>query len=266
MQVKAPATKKFTAEAFQKEEGTLIRWLGNAGAMINSRGTILMVDPVLSGFDMPLLIDMPITEEEVPHVDGILLTHSDNDHFSRATCKKLAEKTAAFHAPHYVSGLLQEELGITGVGHDIEESFYVNEVKVTLTPADHAWQNESPKHHTRDFKMEDYCGFWMDTPDGSIWAVGDSRLLDSQLHMPTPDAMLFDISDGSWHIGLDGVEKMAAAYPNTPLILWHWGSVDAPEWREFNGNPAVVKSRIVNPDRAIVLAPGEAFQLNRLQH
>lgn len=264
MQAKAPETKPFGKEAFTPTEGTIIRWLGNAGALINSRGTTIMIDPVLSGFDMPLLIDVPITEEAVPNVDAVLLTHCDNDHYSRTTCKKLGNKVKEYHAPHYVAGLLKEELGIDGIGHDIKETFQVGNTKVTLTPADHAWQNESPKHHTRDFKMEDFCGFWLDTPDGSIWAVGDSRLMEEQLHMPIPDAMLFDISDSRWHIGLDGVRKMAAAYPDTPLILWHWGSVDAPEWKEFNGDPEVIKSLIINPQRVVVLAPGESYKLSKL--
>lgn len=263
MQARAPKTQPFGKEAFVKTDETIIRWLGNAGAMVNSRGTTLMIDPVLSGFDMPLLIDMPILEEEVPSLNAILLTHCDNDHYSRTSCKKLADKVDEFHAPHYVAGILKEELGISGIGHDIHENFKVGNVSVTVTPADHAWQNESPKHHTRDFKMEDFCGFWLDTPDGSIWAVGDSRLMEEQLHMQVPDAILFDISDSRWHIGLEGVEKMAAAYPNTPLILWHWGSVDAPEWKEFNGDPKVVKERIVNPNRVVVLAPGEAYQLKK---
>jgi hypothetical protein len=45
------------------------------------------------------------------------------------------------------------------------------------------------------------------------------------------------------------------------LILWHWGSVDAPEWNEFNGNPDVLCSRIVNPGRVVVLAPGEKYRI-----
>lgn len=264
MQAKAAATVPFGGEAFTKTEGTVIRWLGNAGALINSRGTNLMIDPVLSGFDMPLLITMPITEEAVPALDAVLLTHCDNDHYSRATCRALGDKVGGWHAPGYVAGLLQSELGLAGTGHAIGEQFAVGEVKITLTPAWHNWQNESPKHHTRDFKREDYCGFWLDTPDGSIWAVGDSRLLDEQLTMPTPDAILFDFSDSRWHIGLEGAVKLANAYPNTPLILWHWGSVDAPEWKEFNGDPDVLRSRILNPDRALALAPGEAWALHRL--
>lgn len=261
MQARAAKTQTFGKEAFESVDKTVIRWLGNAGAMINSRGTTIMIDPVLSGFDMQLLIDMPITEEEVPALDAVLLTHSDNDHYSRVTCGKLASRTKVFHTTHYVSQLLKEELHIAGIGHGIDEQFTVGNITVVLTPVNHAWQNESPKHHTREFLPEDFCGFWLDTPDGSIWAIGDSRLLESQLHMPTPDAILFDFSDGSWHIGLDGAEKLAAAYPDTPLILWHWGSVDAPEWREFNGDPDVLRSRIVNPQRVVVLAPGEEYCL-----
>ena len=87
----APKTKSFGKEAFNKSKDTVIRWLGNAGVMINSRGTCIMIDPLLKGFDMPLLIDMPISVEEISHLDGILITHCDNDHFSRVTFRELSE-------------------------------------------------------------------------------------------------------------------------------------------------------------------------------
>lgn len=250
--------------AFSKMKQTEIRWLGNAGALINSQGTTVMVDPVLSGFDMPMLIEVPIEEGSVPHLNGILLTHCDNDHYSRTTCKALEKVTEEYHAPHYVAGLLQEELGILGYGHDIGERFRIENIEISLTPVWHNWQNESPKHHTREFAKEDYCGFWLDTPDGSIWIPGDSRLMEEQLQMPVPDVILFDFSDSRWHIGMEGAVKMAAAYPDTPLILWHWGSVDAPEWKEFNGDPDELRAKIVNPQRIVVLNPGEAYQLKRL--
>ena len=254
-----------TEKAFEMKDGTEIYWLGNAGALINSRGTTFMIDPVLSGFDMPLLIDMPLTEDQIPHLDSVLLTHCDNDHYSRTTCKALAPVVSEFHATRYVASLLENELGISGKGHGIGDHFTIGNVRIMLTPAWHNWQNESPKHHIREFTREDYCGFWLDTPDGVLWAVGDSRLLEEHLHMPTPDAILFDFSDSRWHIGLDGAVKLANAYPKTPLILWHWGSVDAPEWKEFNGNPEELRGRVVNPERVIVLNPGERYYLTPLE-
>lgn len=82
--------------------------------------------------------------------------------------------------------------------------------------------------------------------------------------MPTPDLMLFDFSDSQWHIGLDNAVKLANAYPRTPLLLWHWGCVDAPDMDPFNGDPADLIARIQNPERALVLAPGEPLELRPL--
>jgi L-ascorbate metabolism protein UlaG (beta-lactamase superfamily) len=38
----------------------VLRWLGMAGFFINCRVTTLMIDPLLGGFDMPVLIDFPM--------------------------------------------------------------------------------------------------------------------------------------------------------------------------------------------------------------
>ena len=66
---------------------TTIRWTGNAGFFVNSRGTTFMIDPLLQGFDMPILIDMPIRPKDVPRLDAVLVTHSDNDHYSVPTLR-----------------------------------------------------------------------------------------------------------------------------------------------------------------------------------
>jgi L-ascorbate metabolism protein UlaG (beta-lactamase superfamily) len=89
LQATAQATETFGADAFDSSSGTTLRWLGMAGFLINSRGTTIMIDPLLGGFDMPIMIDMPIAATDVPRVDAVLVTHSDNDHFSRSTCRDL---------------------------------------------------------------------------------------------------------------------------------------------------------------------------------
>jgi hypothetical protein len=55
--------------------------------------------------------------------------------------------------------------------------------------------------------------------------------------MPAPDALLFDFSDSEWHFGLDGAARMANTYPKTPLLLHHWGCVDAPSRRSTATQP-----------------------------
>lgn len=81
--------------------------------------------------------------------------------------------------------------------------------------------------------------------------------------MPAPDALLSDFSDSEWHFGLDGAIEMANAYPDSPLLLHHYGCVDAPNFPPFNADPATLTGRVTNPARIHVLAPGEPFQINR---
>jgi L-ascorbate metabolism protein UlaG (beta-lactamase superfamily) len=260
-QAKAPATQPFGREAFEAGTGTTLRWLGMAGWLVNSRGTTLMIDPLLRGFDMPVMIQMPLVAGDVPHLDAVLVTHSDADHYSVATCQDLKPVTDVYHSTRYVAGLMTGD-GLPAIGHDIGESFDVGPVHVDVTPADHAWQNDSPGAADRTFRPEDCCGFWLTTPDGTLWAPGDSRLIrEHHLTMPAPDALLFDFSDSEWHFTLAGAVEMANAYPDTPLLLHHWGSVDAPDFTPFNADPEVLQDRVTNPGRIHVLAPGQPFVL-----
>jgi L-ascorbate metabolism protein UlaG (beta-lactamase superfamily) len=263
-QAKAPMTQPFDRAAFDPSGHTTLRWLGMAGFLVNSRGTNVMVDPLLEGFDMPIMIDMPIASADVPRLDAILVTHSDNDHYSVPTCRALAPVTRAYHSTRYVASLMQAE-GLPARGHAIGETVDIGSMHVELTPADHAWQNASPGASSRVFEPDDACGFWIETPDGSVWAPGDSRLIPNHhLQMPVPDAILFDFSDSEWHFGLEGAARMANAYPRTPLLLHHWGCVDAPDFAPFNGNPALLYDLVDNPDRVVVLAPGAPFTLTPL--
>lgn len=260
-QAQVDSSIKFGKEAFVSNNYTSIRWLGGAGEFINSHGTTLMLDPVLRDFDLKLLYEMPILTQDVPFLDAILITHDDNDHYSIPTCLDLKDRCKGYHAPHFVSSLMKEK-GLNAFGYDIHETFKVNNLSITLTPADHAWKNDYPKYG-RQYAFEDYCGFWIDTPDGSIWAIGDSRLLDEQLHMKEPDVIFFDFSDSSWHIGFENAIKLANTYPNAHLLLCHWGCVDAPTMTPFNANPDDLIDKVVNPKRIHVLAPGEEFILKK---
>ena len=264
-QAKAPPTVQIGNEAFVNSNSTSIRWLGMAGFLVNSRGTNFMIDPLLEGYDMPLLMDFPIKPKSVPQIDAVFVTHSDNDHYSVESCKDMSANVKEFHSTIYVDSLMRND-GLKSFGHYIGESFKVGKVGVQMTLAEHAWQNNFPKPGQRYYSPGDACGFWFTTPDGTIWALGDSRFMEEQLHMPIPDLILFDYSeDAAFHSGLEGAVKIANAYPNTPLLLGHWGFVDAPDFIPFNGDPENLKKLVKNPERIIVLAPGQPYVLKKLK-
>jgi hypothetical protein len=133
-QARAPKTQPFGAEAFEAGDGTVLRWLGMAGFLINSRGTTLMVDPLLGGFDMPMMIEFPIAAADVPKLDAVLITHSDNDHYSVPTCRDLARVTREYHSTQYVASLMKQEEGYPAYGHDIGDRFEIGPVRVEVTP------------------------------------------------------------------------------------------------------------------------------------
>ncbi len=248
-------------EAFGSRPGTEITWLGGGGILLNVRGTAVLIDPLLTGFDMPTLFSCPLRLDDIKHLDAVLVTHIDNDHFSRETCRALAGVCPACHSTGYVADEMRLA-GIPGKGHAIGETFTVGDVlHATLTPVKHNWQEGIPEFSFRTWMEDDYCGFLFDTPDGRIWLPGDSRLLESHLHMPVPDVILFDFSDNDWHIGLEGAIRLAEAYPAARLVLIHWGTVDAPDMTPFNANPHDLYERIVNPARIRLLWPGEKMIL-----
>jgi hypothetical protein len=98
----------FWCRSFQALKHNNNKMVGMAGFFINSRGTTFMIDPLLEGYDMPLLMDFPIMPKEVPHVDAIFATHSDNDHYSVETFNDLKPVTTAYYSTIYVDSLMKK--------------------------------------------------------------------------------------------------------------------------------------------------------------
>ena len=79
--------------------------------------------------------------------------------------------------------------------------------------------------------------------------------------MPKPNAVLFDFFRQQVAYRAGWSRKICQGIPGHPIDFMALGGVDAPEWNEFNGNPDVLCSRIVNPGRVVVLAPGEKYRI-----
>lgn len=112
-----------------------------------------------------------------------------------------------------------KNLKLQSVGHNIGEPLQVKNISIKITPADHTYQNAYPGMSKRWFKDEDACSFWFYTPDSTIWATGDSRLMPEHLAMKAQDVIIFYFSGSEWHFSFEGVVKIANAYPKALLLL-----------------------------------------------
>ena len=82
-----------------------------------------------------------------------MITHIDNDHFSRPTCHHLKDVCSQYYAPNYVADVMNEE-GLKTEKHDINDCFQVQNLSVQLTPAWHNWQNGSSKWQYRYWRKK----------------------------------------------------------------------------------------------------------------
>ncbi|MBN2149074.1 MAG: MBL fold metallo-hydrolase [Anaerolineales bacterium] len=214
---------------------TLVTWLGMAGVLLNVRGTILLIDPLISTIARDgelvseegyrLKLPLPIQAKDLPRADLVMYTHADDDHFGRVTAKTLAERLPCrFLAPPPIVQRLVE-MGIaheritTAVEKDVVQ---IGSAQVVITPALHDWQEVNP------WKREDCCGYLVKTPDGTVWHPGDTRLIDDLLAFKDVDVMFFDVAAVDSHLGPQGSARLAQSCGAKLLVAYHYGTFDLP--------------------------------------
>lgn len=275
MQVSSQATVKIEPFAFQKNEETAIYWLGSAGVLINSHGTTILIDPVLDQIELngqfyseieglKMFQSVPLHAGDIPKVDAILYTHADTDHIGLESFKILGKMGATIHCPHFVKRHFMEH-GLEGnqiVAHEKLATFYINDIKVDMTLADHPWHKSKPHLYDFYYKEDDCTGFKLTTRDGVMWNPGDTLLLDEHLREGPIDLLFIDFSDDPFHFGLDGARQLANLNSNAVLIPIHWGTYDS-EKPCFNANPYEQVREITNNERLNILAIGEKYIMGK---
>ncbi|MED4040971.1 MBL fold metallo-hydrolase [Niallia taxi] len=263
--------------SFTQSTNTFVSWLSGAGFLINSRGTVIMIDPVISmdkvkpntvEIGLHLRVPLPIEAKNVPHIDAVLYTHGDSDHVGKQTPRTLAKKNSLFYGTLPVIKNL-ESLGVQVKQTktiNIGETFKIGQIEITTTPAEHPWQEKNPTKYGDPWGPKDCCGFLIKTEDGTIWCTGDTRLLPEHLQVTGIDVLLLDVSrDDEYHLGPDAA-TIANKLSDAHLIPYHYGTYDT-NIEALNGNPMEVAQSISEWERRLhVLAPGEKFWLGAKEH
>lgn len=271
-QFRAPSRRILQKSDFLSNEATTVYWLGTTGVLINSHGTILLIDPTISFrpgentsevHGRKFLVPPPISPIDIPKVDAILYSHADEDHMGCISPAALIHTGAQYHGTCYSI----RELIHRGVPeertfpHNRRDCFRIGAIEIQLTDAQHPWQLQNPAKYGPAYTMDDCCGYLIKTPEGTIWHPGDTQLLDTHFTYDSVDLMFIDFSKDDYHFGPENTLRLVNHYRNTALIPYHYGTFDLPEDPCSNANPNEYLSRIFNPNRVHILGIGEPYEL-----
>jgi L-ascorbate metabolism protein UlaG (beta-lactamase superfamily) len=103
-------TLKFKSDATfhspLSDNGLRIVWIGHSTLLIEIDGKRFLTDPVWSKRATPVrpfgpvrFFDPPIALEDIPKIDGIIISHDHFDHLDCATIQKLGKTGVTFYAP-----------------------------------------------------------------------------------------------------------------------------------------------------------------------
>jgi L-ascorbate metabolism protein UlaG (beta-lactamase superfamily) len=262
-------TVPILADFFEQTAHTRLAWLGMAGAVINARGTVVLIDPLLGTMEQggrtvseagfPVDIPLPISPGDIPRADLVCYTHGDEDHIGRLTAKTLADHLdCRFMAPPPVARVVNS-LGIPKerilTAHDFE-TLKLGALELTVTPALHDWQEENP------WQRGDCCGYLVRTPEGSVWHPGDSRLIDELLSIHNVDVLFFDVADVDSHLGPTGSARIAASSGARVLIPYHYWTFGHSPGPFADFNPQSLTDSVEGMNvRIVSLKPGEVLDL-----
>lgn len=272
IQTLAPESVPLDMEVFSRSDLTTVVWLAGAGFLINARGTVILVDPLLTmmpGKDhvcetgMGMRVDYPIAAADIPRVDVVLYTHSDDDHLGPETAKILMKLNPVFIGPPPVF----EQLVKLGADPNAIRIFRREEVArfgtatVEFVPADHPWQLLDPVRFGRPFRAGDCCGFVIDTPDARCYFPGDTRLMEEHLTLRDIDVLALDSSVCTYHLNHFNAVSLINALNHALLIPYHYGTYDVPDSTAQNGDPMDIIGHVADgAARLRNLAPGACLQ------
>ena len=84
---------------------TILTWFGHSAFLVEIDGKRLLLDPMLGEIASPVSFmgprrfteTLPISIEDLPAVDAVLISHDHYDHLDYSSIKKLADKTGHFY-------------------------------------------------------------------------------------------------------------------------------------------------------------------------
>lgn len=172
-----PVIKRGSIPPASKTEPA-ITWLGHSSLLIQKGGMNILIDPVFSRNASPVpfagprrFSEIPITPENLPHIDVVLISHGHYDHLDYNSIRQIDEKVGQYLVPlgveSYLMGWGVDESKITNMAW--WEDVNINDVRFSLVPALH-WAIRNPFRGGQTL----WGGFVLDDGQYTSYFTGDS--------------------------------------------------------------------------------------------
>lgn len=172
-----PVLKPSLEEFLSPSEDIKVIWFGHSTFMLNLKGKIILIDPILSNYASPLFFIMrrfqesPLTLEELPKIDYILISHDHYDHLDMPTVRYFKDKETKFIVPlgvgAHISGWGVDKTRIVEL--DWWQSVAFDDLKLIATPAQHF---SGRSYNDRNATL--WAGWIVKNDKHSIFFSGDS--------------------------------------------------------------------------------------------
>ena len=257
--------------------GWRVHWLGHASFLLQGCGLNLLIDPVFSDhcspFPIPSLrrkVSTPCVLTDLPGVDAVLLTHAHYDHLDLPTLRKLGLGTRLLVPEGHAAWLRKKGFSDVTEVRWRKSVDLGGDLRITATPAQH-FTARSPI----DRNLAHWCGWLIESPQGSLWHAGDSGYCDAfreigERHGPIDFGM---IPIGAYqprhlmrpmHLNPDEAVDVLVETRCRRAVAMHWGTFRLTD--EPLGEPplllaAALESRAIDPSVFVAGLIGQSWEV-----
>lgn len=131
----------------QKPKHTRITWFGHSTMLLEIDGKNVLIDPMFADVPSPVSFigqkryskGLPLSIEELPLIDAVLLTHDHYDHLDYPSILKIKNKVKKFYVPLGLSAHLNRwDVSIAKIEElNWYETANLDGIQFTLTPSHH---------------------------------------------------------------------------------------------------------------------------------
>lgn len=139
--------RKVDANLLQQSEAPELIWFGHSSFLLQTQQQTLFFDPVFSEKAAPhpwlgnkrYNKEFPLTPEQLPSIDAVVISHDHYDHLDYQSILKLDNKVKAYYVPLGVGSHLRAWGIAENKIHELDwwQHKQVGQVTLTLTPARH---------------------------------------------------------------------------------------------------------------------------------